>query len=111
MKTLENGLKEALLSSGTILGGGLEILQVFQLQSRNKEWRGVEMEVSETLLKKKKGRGGFSFCSKRIFRGLKETSMGNGTDSQTEICSCTITDMRKIEPLRGARFGNKSRTK
>jgi len=59
MKTLENGLKEALLSSGTILGGGLEILQVFQLQSRNKEWRGVEMEVSETLLKKEKGGGVF----------------------------------------------------
>jgi hypothetical protein len=37
MKTLENGLKEALLSSGTILGEGLEILQVIQLQSRNKE--------------------------------------------------------------------------
>jgi hypothetical protein len=27
--------------------------------------------------------------------------MGNATDIQTEIYSCTIVDMRKIEPLRG----------
>jgi len=27
--------------------------------------------------------------------------MGNATDRQTEIYSCTIVDMRKIEPLRG----------
>ena len=27
--------------------------------------------------------------------------MGNTTDRQTEIYSCTIMDMRKIEPLRG----------
>jgi hypothetical protein len=44
METLENGLKGALLSSSRILGReGMEILEVFQLQSRNKEWRGVEM--------------------------------------------------------------------
>jgi hypothetical protein len=33
--------------------------------------------------------------------------MGNGTDRRKEIHSCTIMDMRKIEPLRGYNFENK----
>jgi len=36
MKTLEKGLKEALFSSGTILGEGLEILQVFSYKAEIK---------------------------------------------------------------------------
>lgn len=56
---------------------------------------------------KGKNRWFFFSCGKRIFRGLKETSMGNATDRQTEICSCTITDMRKIEPLRGDTISKK----
>jgi hypothetical protein len=37
MEALEDGLKGALFSPCTIIREGVEILQVFQLQSQNKE--------------------------------------------------------------------------
>jgi hypothetical protein len=37
MKALEDGLKGTLVSPCTIIREGVEILQVFQLQSQNKE--------------------------------------------------------------------------
>jgi hypothetical protein len=93
MKALEDGLKGTLFSSCKIIREGVEILQVFQLQSQNKEWERCGDGGFRNTVKR------FSFCSKRIFRSLKKTSMGNAVDRQAEIYSCTITATRKLNHL------------
>lgn len=98
MEALRDGLKGTLFSPCTIIREGVEILQVFQLQSQNKEWERCGDRGFRNTVKR------FSFCSKRIFRGLKKTSMRKAVDRQTEIYSCTITVTIKLNHLAADRL-------